>query len=98
MAAKSIEETPRFIGNKPALALKRFAGDLEASVDPDRKKFQELNKTRVDNFIRKPYENTARYRDGLKGAADQSGKKGFYDYSDKTEHQSLQLDAPELQR
>lgn len=98
MTTKSQEEIPRFIGNKPALALKRFAGDLEISSDPDRKKFQEINKARVDNFIRKPYENTARYRDSLRAGKEQGGKKGFYDYSDKTEHHSLQLDAPELQR
>ena len=94
----SIEETPRFVGNKPALALRRFANDLETSSDPDRKKFQELNKSRKDNFIRAPYDNTVKYRENFKPSKPKAGKKGVYDYSDKTEHFSLHLDAPELQR
>ena len=98
MSAKSSEEAQRLTGAKPTQALKRFAAGLDGSSDPDRRRFQELNRSRVDTFIRKPYDNTAKYREGFRGPKPVEGKQGFYDYTDKTEHFSLHLDAPELQR
>lgn len=92
------EELPRFIGTKPVLALKRFANDLDSSSNPDATRFKELNRSRVDNFIKKPIEETAKLHAGFHPPNEPYQRNGLYDYSDHTQHQSLHLDAPELQR
>lgn len=91
---------PRFIGNKPVLALKRYAHDLDTSSNPDAARFKEINRNRVDNFIKKPYDDIHKLHEEFHPSDKISSKKTiFYDYSDHIKHEPLHnLDAPELQR
>jgi hypothetical protein len=94
-----VEEPPRFIGNKPVLALKRFANDLETSKNPDATRFREINRVRVDNFIKKPMDDVNKLHEEYNPKQEPHHRSSFYDYSDHKKQEPLHnLDAPELQR
>mmetsp|Transcript_23200 Transcript_23200/g.34037 ORF Transcript_23200/g.34037 Transcript_23200/m.34037 type:complete len:1514 (+) Transcript_23200:117-4658(+) len=92
------KDVPRYTGSKPTLALRRFAGDLEKSSNPDTAKFRDINRSRVESFIRRPYEEIAKIRDEYHPPQKEHTRKGFYDYSTHSTNIRLHLDAPELQR
>jgi hypothetical protein len=98
-AASSVDEQPRFVGNKPVLALKRFADDLSTSNNSDAARFKELNRLRVDNFIKKPIEDTNKLHESYNPTAQPHQRSSFYDYSQPTQTKSIDiLNAAELQR
>lgn len=93
------DDLPRFIGNKPVLALKRFANDLDNSTNPDASKFKELNRLRVENFIKKPIDDNIKLHNSFHPDDNNKYQKnGLYDYTEHIQHKTLHLDAPELQR
>lgn len=101
IVTQSIDDIPRYIGNKPVLALKRFANDLDTSTNPDASKFKELNRLRVENFIKKPIDDNIKLHSLYHPEENENNKyqkNGVYDYTDHTKHKTLHLDAPELQR
>lgn len=92
-------EEPRFVGSKPVLALKRFANDLETSSNPDAARFKEINRARVDNFIKKPVDDVSKFHEEYNPPHAPHHRSSFYDYSDQTKQEPVRnLDAPELQR
>ena len=83
----------------PQAALRRFTESLDQSNNPELKRFHEINKGRVQEFIRKPFEDAPALHEEAHPKPPDPQKKGFFNYSNTNYvHVSVDSSCPEFQR
>ena len=86
-------------GAYPQAALQRFTEGLDTSKNPELKRFNELNKNRVQNFIKKPFDDAPKLHNAAHAVKPPPQREGFYKYDNTTTiHVSVDSSCPELQR
>ena len=82
----------------PKAALKRFADSLETATNPDLSRFKDINRQRVDNFIRKPYVSGGAKVPIFQKPTRKSPRARSDYMSTVAANKSLPVDAPEFQK
>jgi hypothetical protein len=86
-------------GAYPQAALQRFTDGLDTSKNPELKRFNEINKNRVQNFIKKPFEDAPKLHAAAHPAKTPLKREGFYNYEDTNDvFVAVDSSCPELQR
>jgi hypothetical protein len=83
----------------PEAALQRFTASLDTTKNPELKRFNEINKNRVQDFIKKPFDDAPKMHAAAHPVNPRPKRKGFYNYDDKSDHyEGVDSSCAELQR
>ena len=94
------KQPPNATGAYPQAALQRFTDNLNTTENPELKRFNELNRSRVQEFIRKPFDDIPKFHAASHPKETKPTREGFYNYDNLTDHTkvSVQSSCPEFQR
>jgi hypothetical protein len=86
-------------GAYPEAALQRFTERLDTTKNPELQRFNEINKNRVQDFIKKPFEDAPALHLAAHPVKDLPKRQGFYDYEEKGDgYVGVNSSCPEFQR
>lgn len=83
----------------PSAALQRFADGLDTSKNPELQRFNEINKNRVQDFIKKPFVDAPKLHAAAHPVNSPREREGFHNYhTESPAYVAVDSSCPEFQR